>query len=44
MPYRQHPGLEEMQLIHGHNERTSVEELLSATRVLYDIVTRYTHM
>ena len=44
MPYRQQPGLEEMQLIHGHNERTSVEELLFATRVLYDIVTNYTHM
>lgn len=42
MPYRQQEGLEEMQLIHGHDERTSVDELLFATRVLYDIVTRYT--
>ena len=43
MPYRQQPGLEEMQLIHGHDERTSVDELLFATRVLYDVVTNYTH-
>ncbi len=43
MPYRQQPGLEEMQLIHGHDERTSVEELSFATRVLYDIVVHYTH-
>jgi len=43
MPYRQQPGLEEMQLIHGHDERTSVDELLFATRVLYDVVTHYTH-
>jgi acetylornithine deacetylase/succinyl-diaminopimelate desuccinylase-like protein len=43
MPYRQQPGLEEMQLIHGHDERTSVDELLFATQVLYDVVTHYTH-
>jgi acetylornithine deacetylase/succinyl-diaminopimelate desuccinylase-like protein len=42
MPYRQQPGLEEMQLIHGHDERTSVDELLFATRVLFDIVVHYT--
>lgn len=41
MPYRQHPGLEEMSLVHGHDERTSVENLLFATRVIYDIVCRF---
>ena len=41
MPYRQQPGLEEMQLIHGHDERTTVENLLFATRVIYDIVVAY---
>ena len=41
MPYRQLPGLEEMKLIHGHDERTSVENLLFATRVIYDIVLAY---
>jgi acetylornithine deacetylase/succinyl-diaminopimelate desuccinylase-like protein len=43
MPYRQREGLEEMRLIHGHDERTSVDELLFATRVLHGIVTHYTH-
>ena len=41
MPYRQLPGLEEMSLIHGHDERTSVDNLLFATRVIYDIVLAY---
>ena len=41
MPYRQAPGEEEMRLIHGHDERTSVENLLFATQVLYDIVCRF---
>ena len=41
MPYRQQPGLEEMRLIHGHDERTSVANLLFATRVIYDIVIEY---
>ena len=41
MPYRQAPGLEEMQLIHGHNERTSVDNLLFATQILYEIVCRF---
>jgi len=41
MPYRQKPGEEEMKLIHGHDERTSVEELLYATEVLYEIVCRF---
>jgi acetylornithine deacetylase/succinyl-diaminopimelate desuccinylase-like protein len=43
MPYRQQPGLEEMRLLHGHDERTSVDELLFATRVLYDVVVNYTN-
>lgn len=41
MPYRQAPGLEEMKLIHGHDERTSVDNLVFATRVLYEIVRRF---
>ena len=41
MPHRQAPGEEEMQLIHGHDERTSVENLMFATRVLYDVAYRF---
>ena len=41
MPHRQVLGEEEMDLIHGHDERTSVENLVFATRTLYDIVTRF---
>ncbi len=41
MPYRQAPGEEEMNLIHGHDERTSAENLVFATRILYDIVCRF---
>ena len=41
MPHRQRPGEEEMKLIHSHDERTSVEELLFATRVLYEVVRRF---
>ncbi len=41
MPYRQSPGLEEENLIHGHDERTPVGELLFATRVLFDVVCTY---
>ena len=41
MPYRQTPGLEEMRLVHGHDERTTVDNLLFATRVLFDVVCRF---
>ena len=41
MPYRQSPGVEEWRLIHGHDERTSVKNLVFATRVLYDVVRRF---
>ena len=41
MPYRGAPGEEEWNLIHGHDERTSVENLWFGTRVLYDIVHRF---
>ena len=41
MPYEQTPGLEEMRLIHGHDERTTVANLLFATRVLFDVVCRF---
>jgi len=38
MPHKQAPGEEEMRLIHGHDERTSIENLVFATRALYDLV------
>ena len=41
MPYRQVPGQTEAELIHGHDERTSVENLVFATQVLYDVVRRF---
>ena len=41
MPHRDAPGEEEMNLIHGHDERTSVENLMFATRILYDVVCRF---
>lgn len=41
MPYRQVPGQTEAELIHGHDERTSVENLVFATRILYDLVCRF---
>lgn len=41
MPHRQEPGEEEWGLIHGHNERTTVENLVFATRVLHDVVVRF---
>ena len=41
MPYRQQPGLEEMRLVPGHDERTSVDNLLFATRIIYEIVCRF---
>jgi len=41
MPYRQVPGQTEAELIHGHDERTSVENLVFATKVLYDLVYQF---
>jgi len=41
MPHRQAPGEEEWGLIHGHNERTTVDNLLFATQVLFDVVVRF---
>ena len=41
MPMKQVPGEEEGPLIHGHNERVSVDNLMFATRVLFDVVTRF---
>jgi acetylornithine deacetylase/succinyl-diaminopimelate desuccinylase-like protein len=40
-PYRQTAGEEEMNLIHGHDERISGDNLMFATRIIYDIVSRY---
>ncbi len=37
MPHLQVAGEEEMNLIHGHDERTSVKNLIFATRILYDV-------
>lgn len=39
MPTRN--ALETLGLMHGHDERTSVEDLIFATRCLYDIVTSF---
>jgi acetylornithine deacetylase/succinyl-diaminopimelate desuccinylase-like protein len=41
MPHRQTLGEEEMNLIHGHDERTSVENLVFATKTLYEVVCRF---
>ena len=41
MPYRQQAGSGELGLLHGHDERTSIDELLFATRVIYEIVCTY---
>lgn len=41
MPHRQKKGEEEMNLIHGHDERTSVENLVFATKILYDVTCRF---
>lgn len=41
MPHRQVAGEEEMNLIHGHDERTSVKNLVFATRILYDVTCRF---
>ena len=41
MPMKQSPGEEEGSLIHGHNERVSVDNLMFATRLLYDVVVRF---
>ena len=41
MPHRHAPDEEEMNLVHGHDERTSVKNLGFATRVMYDIVCRF---
>ncbi len=41
MPMKQSQGEEEGPLIHGHNERITVDNLLFATRVLYDVVVKF---
>ncbi len=41
MPMRQISGEEEGSLIHGHNERVTVDNLLFATKILYDVVARF---
>ena len=41
MPHRQKPGEEDWRLIHGHDERTSVENLIFATQVLFDLARRF---
>ena len=40
MPHRE-TAAGESALLHGHDERTSVDNLLFATRVIYDLVCRY---
>jgi acetylornithine deacetylase/succinyl-diaminopimelate desuccinylase-like protein len=41
MPMKQSPGEEEGSLIHGHDERVTVANLLFATKVLYDVVVQF---
>jgi len=41
MPMKQSPGEEEGTLIHGHDERVTVDNLLFATKVLYDVVVKF---
>lgn len=41
MPLRPEPGLSFFDLVHAHDERISVANLLFGTRVLYDIVRRF---
>jgi acetylornithine deacetylase/succinyl-diaminopimelate desuccinylase-like protein len=41
MPMKQSPGEEEGSLIHGHNERVTVDNLMFATKLLYDVVVRF---
>ena len=41
MPMKQSPGEEEGSLIHGHDERVTVSNLLFATKVLYDVVVQF---
>jgi acetylornithine deacetylase/succinyl-diaminopimelate desuccinylase-like protein len=33
--------MSELDTVHGHNERVSVENLLFGTRVLYDVVSEF---
>ncbi len=40
-PLRHEPGVSNFALVHGHNERISVDNLLFMTRALYEIVTRF---
>lgn len=35
------PEMEGLSLIHGHNERVSIKNLLFGTRVLYDVILRF---
>ena len=40
-PYRRDSDVPLMQLVHGHNERVSVANLMFGTKTLYEIVRRY---
>jgi acetylornithine deacetylase/succinyl-diaminopimelate desuccinylase-like protein len=41
MPMKQAPGEEEGALIHGHDERVTIDNLMFATRMLYDVVVKF---
>lgn len=41
MPHKRTQWDDEGSLVHGHNERVSVENLVYATRVLYDVTVRF---
>ena len=40
-PMRQEPEAPRLALVHGHNERISVANLLFGTRVIFDVVSRF---
>lgn len=40
-PLRNEPGVDSFALIHSHNERISVNNLLFSTQVIHDVVTRF---
>mgnify|MGYP000862304543 CR=1 FL=1 len=40
-PLRNEPDVDHFALIHSHNERISVNNLLFSTQVIHDVVTRF---
>src|SRR5205823_6557441 len=40
-PQRYEPAVADLPMVHGHDERVSVDNLLFCTQTLYDVVTRF---